>query len=864
MTSFNYSLYDYGDTTPYESSKIKEKPASTFNFDLYETPYEKSEEEKMQESATKDITYQQYAVNHKTPEELKKLSATERREYIEDLAKEREYLSSAGFTKALLSEMTLGATEKIPILKPQEHEQLVGFGRLIGAAWPIGLTYKAISLPFKALDKIVKFGKYAQAGINTVTSVATGAAIETGKEAIAGEGFDPEKIATEGAIFGVLDGLFRSIPVAWNWVKSLKPAQQSQMLIEGIIPEGLSPNQYKFYEKEVVPELQKVAEQEYKSALENATEENNREFQNKIANIKAQHEQDLYQRSQAQQLSQEEFTKAKLDYENKLKQTAAEHQSKIEAIEKQNQEAQTAFEIQQKEFQQMKARQQAVQNAINPQEGGQPLVGRVSIGAEDIPYRPSPPITVNPSLENRVGSVISPNEITNTTNAGRANMAAVRANDAIDYQNVRDAYTLSEKLNAQVETAVPNLINELRETQRQLTSVPKLSPPQEQLLTVVNSLLERTAVLGPEGTIIRFKPITNNILEEQAKALRYFMDFNFEHGNTRGIFTPTVNQIEDAIHLSAHMVGNIEAANANQRARTLYRQWAQDYDNPYIRLYRDTANREYSKRFKDSLDFDEFNVLNNILSRSNAGQQLSGSTRRALVEKHLAKFMEDPRKVNPREFDKTLRELGAVISPQEEQSIRQQFNEARRTPVIRAKKMAPAEKPELPKLKELTTTKIPLFTKEENVIPEITEVKVPLKSEIKPTQEMKAASKMMNITPEQARKMTDTPTGIKELREKLSKTEAQKKLFDNIGKTKVKDILYEGKVERTFTGDELYNIINKGDNYALLAEILGEDTAANLLVSSKEIASKKVTVETLKKVGVKTAYLKALLLFGVL
>src|SRR6185369_4710770 len=118
---------------------------------------------------------------------------------------------------------------------------------------------------------------------------------------------------------------------------------------------------------------------------------------------------------------------------------------------------------------------------------------------------------------------------------------------------------------------------------------------------------------------------------------------------------------------------------------------------------------------------------------------------------------------------------------------------------------------------------------------------------------------IMKITPEQAIRMSETPTGLKTLKEKLPN-----KLYESIGKRKIKDILYEGKVEHQFKGDELYKQINKGENYDLLVELLGEEEAADLLVSSKGISNKKVTVEALKKAGMKLGTLKTLLILGLI
>jgi hypothetical protein len=773
--------------------------------------------------------------------------------------------------KGIISGATLGGSEYLDVLKPKEGPSKY-IGQAIGIAAPFALTYTGIALPALALGRLAGFGKIGLGAIKTAAAATTGAGLEAGREVIAGEELQPGRIATEGALVGVLDLLFKGSKTAYSWFKGLKPTQQAQLLVDGTIPKDLTLNQYKFWESEAFPKIQEIAQNEYEEALQKAIQSNDESYAKELRNVQAKHEQKLHEMTLDERTARNEFEALKESYQNELKQVAAQHEANNFEIQKANDEASNLFEQQQKQFEQMKARQRVVENALIPKEGGEPLQGRVSTLGGNMGPIPTATGPVAQTIENRIGNIISPDSIAitapngrgNTTTAGEQLIAAVRANDAVDYQAVNEAYNLSRQLNARVELPVPNLVNSLRETQRQLLTIPKRSPPQDQLLNIVESILERTAVVGEEGSIIGYNPINNNLLEEQAKAIRHFMDFNFEHGNTRGIFTPTINQIEDAIQMSANMVGDYAAAEANQNARAAYRQWALDYDNPYIRPIRDTRNFDYSKTFKSALDFDEFNMINNILERSNAGQQLSGIVRREAVEKHLAPFMENPRKVNPKEFNKTLRELRSIITPEEEQAIRIAFNEARRTPVIRAKKLPKFEIPEK-KLKEFPTQqKIPIFEKKPKQVAEITDVKIPIKGLVKTTPEMQAAAKKLKKTPEDLMRSADTPSGLKNLKSDLSGSDTGKKLFDKIGKQKVREILFQGKVEHKFTGKELYETINKGENYALLVEILGEDAAADLLVTAKQIGEKRATVDAFKKFGSKVATIKTALLFGIL
>lgn len=736
--------------------------------------------------------------------------------------------------KSFASGATAGISEAMEPLELKE-DQTDYPSYIAGTFLPIGLTAKALSYPFKALQGLTNFGKVGTFALKTVEAAAIGAVYGTEKETIKaarGKGFDPYAPAIEAAEFGALHALFSAAgPKVSQWINSLSKKQQAEILTKGILPDDLTPQGYKFWEQEVVPALQKEGKVLYETELENAVKKNDLEYQQKLNNTKAQHESQVYE-------NENQFKEAQEDYQNQLKQLAAEHESKIQEIQQGNQEAEIAYQEQQRAFQEMAARQHAVEQSI-----------QIKPGEENLPYREAPSTIENPSLENEVGNIISKNEPINSTNAGKANIEAVRANDAIDYQKVQEAYKLNDELNSKIDLIAPNLVQDLKATINELEKIPKLAPHQEQKLAFAKKLLEEIVILDEAGNIIGFKPINNRVLQEQAKSIRYYMDFNFEHGNARGILSPLVRQIENAVETSAAFVGDKAAIEASQNSRRMYSEWADAYDNPYIRPYRDSRNLDFSKTFNSSLNPDEFNQLNTILSRSNAGQQLAGSTRRTLVDKYLGKYLENPHTASPIEFNKTLRELRSVISGEEEQAIREAFNNARNKPSIK--------EPSTPKLKELPEKQnVPTFQGNKK---EISQVKIPLKEEVRPTPAMKIASKMMEITPEEAMKLSKTPSGLKKL-----KSNTNKDVFEKIGKEKAREMAFQGQKKRILTGEEWKDVFNKQNNFDMFSEILGEKEAEELYQAFEKLGSKSVTVEALKVHLKHYAFVKTLLFFGLL
>jgi hypothetical protein len=810
----------------------------------------------------------QYA--HLTPKQYAALPPEEKKRL-------QEYSPLEGLYKGVLKGVTLGASEEYPLaslgvlgyglnklnsLKVKEEDIGAGAGELIGETAPLTSSLKALSLPLKAIPKTYK---YTRAIYPTVAAAVTGSSLEAGKEAIKGEELSPWKIGIHGALFGLFDAVVRGAPVVYKWLKDLNPAQQAELLVEGAIPKDLPPTSYKFYQDEVVPRLQQAAEEEYASALETAVKENDAAFEQKMSNVRAQHEKEMYELAQKKQVSQEEAARYQEEYQNKVKQIAAEHESELEAINKENEIAMAEYEKSKVDFERTKTRQEMVENTLSniPQESSANLQGKVSARGEDIGVRPPPGLSRTP-LEDEVGSIISKDRITNTYNAGQKNIEAVRATDKADYDVVKKLYNTSEELNESVIATHENLANDLRANLVELEAIPDPTPHQKQLISTTKKLLNTLIKFGEDGQAIGFNPVSNKVLMDQAKALRHSIDFDFSHGNSSGIFKPTIGAIENSVEEAAISVGNKAAVEANKAARQGYKEWAELYQNKFIRNYRSKSNHRFSRTFKNSLNVDDYLQLDKVLSRTNAGQQVSAQTRRALVEKKLKPFLDNPRKMDKRAFNQAIEELRPVLKPGEEQAIRGTVDNARRTSGVQSKKIKEVKAPLEPKKRVIESVNIPLFKPPKANYQEPTSVKIPVKPEVKPTPAMKTASKKMKITPEEIGKMTGTPTGLKDLRKELLKKEGGERVFNEIGQNKIKEILFEGNVKREFTGGELYNIINKGNNFDIISEIMGKEAATDLLESAAALGKKKVTADMLKKYAKKLGTVKAAMLFGIL
>lgn len=471
------------------------------------------------------------------------------------------------------------------------------------------------------------------------------------------------------------------------------------------------------------------------------------------------------------------------------------------------------------------------QNQPRPPGGGPPPPpppgapinpNRVKSGGEDLGLRPAPQRTT-PNLQDEIGNLFSQNRFYNTTEGGKAFRKEIMNIDEDVYRGVNALYKKSRDLNSQVSEIHPQLVSKLESNVAELKKIPEPSDVQKRLIRaqdkILNELVEYEKIKDEAGNVIDtvitgYKPLNNQTIIDQVQSLRQIIDYDFAHGNTKNIFRPLINDLQEAALRAAETSGTPEAAEAINQARAGYRQWVEAFDNDYVRPFRDASNQDYSKLFKSALDFDESNMLRKILSTTGKGRELADASVREIVDKNLSKFFDNPRGANPREFDKAVRELEAVISPEQAKQIRSQFRDASSRTDIRARQQPKRQ----------------------------------------PTNDERIASKYLDKKPEDIQSMMNSRSGIKELREDFSSTPQKQQVFDRLSKQKMRSILREGNIEKEFTGDDLYKFLNKEKNYEIFSELLGETETEALRQSAKEIGKDQVKSEVRKKNVTKAAH----------
>lgn len=467
---------------------------------------------------------------------------------------------------------------------------------------------------------------------------------------------------------------------------------------------------------------------------------------------------------------------------------------------------------------------QTIVTSVNPRPPS--LRGRVTRGqARDFGMEIEVPGR-HPSTEQGVLEAFNVRPIS-TTEAGREVTHLMRKMDQSVYENVGKLYARSRELNRGVEAIRPELVGQLQ-TRIESINIPSPDPVQQGLIREAENIIEGLVIRGENGGVVGYRRVNNQQLIDQIQAIRTRIDHEFAHGDKNNIFRLLTQDIEEDLIRTSNLPGEKAARDALITARDGYRNWAENFSNKYVDKFRDLSNRDFSKNFEGLTDIDNFNAVRNLLDQVPEGQIIREGLQRDITEKYLGKFLANPRSANPREIQKALRELEAVLEPRQYQQVRATFERELRRNNIR--------------VTGRTTTQA---QKDEALL--------------------KKASDYMKMNEEDLIRKFNTRSGIKEVRDKMAKTP---ELYNKLVKQKVREIVYAGKVNAKPTGKELYDILNKSKNRELLVELIGEDTFNEAFKAAEKAGDNEMTkqawINAFKAIGTKSAKIAKLGAIGLI
>lgn len=753
--SFDFSIYDPEDTAPKAIVKKKpqdkkEEPISSqpFDFAVYESepqtqlPQQTQKKQQQQQNA-KPKSKNPFAVPNLSAEEYNKLSFREKTAYAEAIEKEHRYNISKGLTKGFLGGASLDLSENIPGLEPEEDDDWIAKGFGNLAGSTLPISATAGILN-PVVGKAFQYAPKILEPLRLLThAFSTGGAYESAKQGA-------------NALSGKEVDLTEIPKTATTFAVLNTLFQGSRALKEEFSKISFS-NQKKILEEGIIPE--NLPKSQFDTA---------EEMLNLMKEQQRKPSRNLFNRDNPDDPTGGGGSPppppppgSNIGYASRRPQNSASgnNQTRIP----------------------------------------------VTRNGEDMGLRP-PPQRATPNLQDEVGNIFSPNRFYNTTQGGHALRNEIMKIDEDVYKGVNALYDRSRELNAKVSEIHPQLANRLQARIDQISAIPEPSDIERRLLRASQNILNRVATIGENGEVTGHLPINNQTIIDQIQSLRKIIDYDFAHGNAKNIFRPLIGELQDSALRAAENSATPEAAQAINEARAGYREWVKAFDNEYVRPFRDASNQDFSKLFKGSLDLDESNMLRTILSTTPRGQELVNGTTREIVEKHLSKFFENPRGANPREFDKALRELEAVVTPEQTQLIRDQFREAAARPNIRARQQ----------------------------------------SERPATNDEKIAAKYLEKKPEDIQRMMNSRSGIRELRKDFS-TPKNRENFERLRLQKIRSLMRKGNIEQDFTGNDLKQFLNNEAEYELMSELLGEEETEGLRLIARDLGNKQVRSEARKK-----------------
>lgn len=282
------------------------------------------------------------------------------------------------------------------------------------------------------------------------------------------------------------------------------------------------------------------------------------------------------------------------------------------------------------------------------------------------------------SIKEEIGMKISSMKFSNSTVGGKSIQSEVMDLDKKVYKNVNNLYEKSRELNKGISDVHPELVKNIENRLAELNEIPSPSGPEKDLIKTLEEMRDSLYVKNPDGSF-SYKPIKNSVLIKQKQSLQNKVDFDFQHGSPKNIFKPTIEDISTALERTG--AKNPEAYQALKDADKAYGEWANTFNNDYIKPIRDKTNKSYSKLFKDVENIDNFNQLDEVLKLSNKGKQISSALKRDVVNRKLGKYLGTGKThlTLGEDFANELDELSAILSPEELGFIKNKMRVARRT-----------------------------------------------------------------------------------------------------------------------------------------------------------------------------------------
>lgn len=463
---------------------------------------------------------------------------------------------------------------------------------------------------------------------------------------------------------------------------------------------------------------------------------------------------------------------------------------------------------------------------------------------------------VTPEMQQEIepiGQIVSPQRFKNDEAASTTVRNIIQNNAQLAREELREAYALAENEYGNVSEIYPRLRNQMLDLRERITQSGSLNPAESAVLKEIDNILNMIST--ESGDLIK-TPARKLIKTSDSISGRLTQEDIYGDARTllRGVGRDLNQAALEAVNEAG---GNTEAiVNADR----LYAQWADKFSNDEVAdfLTKKTFNPEASYK-KVIGNRGNYRAVKNAIGISPQGNAAISAVDRDIVEEQLAPYIEDITKVGSKEYQKTIDNLSPLIGKERTKLISDRLETARtkhaprRFPKRKVEVEAPkppfkAEKKEIGK-----AGAVPRPTVEEKKI--AASRKPPGKAAAVPrpqrnlTEQEQIVAKRLGKTPSEIFDEFDTIEGIRDIRKDLSRSENGKENYELLKQLKVRDILQSGNIEKKFTGNELYNVLNNRKNFELLSELVGEKETEAARVLAKQYGKKELSRQKFKKLG---------------
>jgi hypothetical protein len=212
------------------------------------------------------------------------------------------------------------------------------------------------------------------------------------------------------------------------------------------------------------------------------------------------------------------------------------------------------------------------------------------------------------------------------------------------HAKVNSAYDTSRKINGAYIEGRPQFLSTMESLSGEEKPIPTYGTNAD-IDRKIGQIKKALVEVDKEGNAVGLKQVSNQDLIELGQDLRKKVQYNYAH-DPSNVYYKIINAIDEEILRTARQ--NPKGYAAHYKAKNLYREWQEKYNNKNVKPYLNASNQEHIKLFEKLTDEDQFNILHPILIEGGeAGKEYSRILRREIVNNKIGKQigdLSDPKK----------------------------------------------------------------------------------------------------------------------------------------------------------------------------------------------------------------------------